>query len=116
MNIKMMPGQFFIGIFIVIYFLYSFVAFRNRFEEKWRTVNLGDLRASVVAILGGNYKEQRYMQGDVFEINQSDEIENKAIQYLVWEVGVNNFYILGIDSENTVVVKARSEVSRLGTG
>jgi len=116
MNIKMMPSQFFIGIFIVIYFLYSFVAFRNRFEEKWHAIQLGDLKTRVVDMLGDNHKEQLYMEGNVVKLQQRGDIDDASLHYLVWEIGVNNYYVLGIDGENVVVVKARSEFSRLGTG
>jgi len=111
-----MPSQFFIGIFIVIYFLYSFVAFRNRFEENWRSVQLGDLKASVVNTLGPDHNEQRYMEGDVLEIQSQPEIDDISMLYLVWTIGVNNYYVLGLDTENVVVLKARTEVSRVGAG
>ncbi len=116
MNIKAMPSQFFIGIFIVVYFLYSFVAFRNRFEEKWRTVQLGDSKSTAVALLDSSHKEQLYMQGRVVELEQSSDDADIVILHLVWEIGVNNFYVLGIDEKNTVTLKARTEVSRLGAG
>ncbi len=111
-----MPGQFFIGIFIVVYFLYSFVAFRNRFEENWRTVQIGDSKTRAIEVLGSNHKEQHHIDGQIVEIQQSDQAGSEIVQFLVWEIGVNNYYVLGISGRDRVAIKARTEVSRLGAG
>ncbi len=109
-HLKNAPKGLMVTIFIVVFVVYIFHAYKYDFESRWNSIRLGETRNSVVSILGEPFKQSGLPAISNSSASDLAISAGGAVSYSYWMVGVEATYILGFDATQTVVYKHPSNL------
>jgi len=97
-------------VFVVVFIVYIFQAYKRDFERKWDNVHVGMHREQVVEILGAPFKES--LRNEKANRDGTLSTQREANLYSYWMVGVQASHVIGFDEMNAVLFKFPTDAEK----